>query len=85
MADAARQVSAVVTTIPPRNSESGSKVESLMIPFVGVAASPTLAIPTLVEVQMNWETDSIVVLSMWSFYLVGATDSRCSEKRTGRI
>ena len=77
-ADAARQVNAVVTTIPPRKSESGSSVESLMTPLLFDAASPTLAIPMPVEVQMNCDTDSIVVLIMWSFYLVGATVSRCA-------
>ena len=75
-ADAARQVNAVVTTIPPRKSESGSSVESLMTPLLFDAASPTLAIPMPVEVQMNCDTDSIVIFTIRTFYLMGATDSR---------
>lgn len=74
--DAALQVSAVVTTIPPRKSERGRSVDSLIIPLGVVAASPTLAIPTPVLVQMNCDTDSIVMFTIRTFYLMGATDSR---------
>ena len=59
-ADAARHVSAADTPIPPMNSESGRSVELLMMLVSVVAASPSDAMPTPDEVQMNCESDSMM-------------------------
>ena len=58
--EAARQVKAVVTMMPPRKSESGSNVDSSMMLVLPDAASPSDAIPIPVEVQMNCDSISIV-------------------------
>ena len=59
-ADAALQVKAADTPIPPMNSESGRSVELLMMLVSLVAASPSDAMPTPDEVQMNCESDSMM-------------------------
>ncbi len=58
-AEAARHVRAADTPIPPMNSESGRSVELLMMLVSVVAASPSDAMPTPDEVQMNCESDSM--------------------------
>ena len=74
--EAARQVKAVVTMMPPRKSDNGSNVDSSMMP-VPDAASPSDATPIPVEVQMNCDSISIVLI-IRTFYFVEATDSHCA-------
>ena len=59
-ADAALHVRAADKPIPPMNSESGRSVELLMMLVSVVAASPSDAMPTPDEVQMNCESDSMM-------------------------
>ena len=83
-ADAARHVRAADKPIPPMNSESGRSVELLMMLVSVVAASPSDAMPTPDDVQMNCDSDSMIFV-MPAILLSGSNRPLIERNKTHPI